>query len=278
MALCYHGAVAQRRHHYEVAFEQYLRERRVPYVAVDEARKALLPEDARLLVTEPGLGQRSLKSFDFVLYGRDSNLLVEIKGRKIARRRAREAGNKDGSHGSPRRLSDLPAGEGVGDGERGRRRTSRGTRPTPAPARLENWVTEEDVESLTTWERLFGEGFAAAFVFVYWCDELPPLALFEEVYECRGRWYALRAVALSAYAAQMRPRSTRWRTVHVPPLVFDRISTCLCGPTGTDPGPDPPQPGLPFPRGSGLLADAAAREGGATASLPCRPALVASGV
>ncbi len=79
--------MAQRRHHYELAFEHYLRDRRVPYVAVDEARKALLPEDAQLLVTDPGLGQRSLKSFDFVLYGRDANLLVEIKGRRVAKRR-----------------------------------------------------------------------------------------------------------------------------------------------------------------------------------------------
>jgi hypothetical protein len=28
-------------------------------------------------------------------------------------------------------------------------------------------VTEEDIESLSTWERLFGEGFAAALVYVY---------------------------------------------------------------------------------------------------------------
>ncbi len=250
--------MAQRRHHYELAFEHYLRERRVPYVAVDEARKALLPEDARLLVSEPGLGQKSLKSFDFVLYGRDANLLVEIKGRKVARRKRPRAGAEGDSHGSPRRLSDLPA-VGTGEGtDGGRGRTSRGTRDKGAPARLENWVTEEDVESLSTWERLFGDGFAAAFVFVYWCDELPPDALFEEIYEFREKWYALRAVALSGYAAHMRPRSARWKTVHVPSRVFDRISTCLCGPP--EPPDPPPQPGLPW--------------GGV--SLPRRPALVAS--
>ncbi len=244
--------MAQRRHHYELAFEHYLRERRVPYVAVDEARKALLPEDARLLVSEPGLGQKSLKSFDFVLYGRDTNLLVEIKGRKIARRKRQRA--EDRSHGLPA----VGTGEGV---EGGRGRTSRGTRDkgaAPAPARLENWVTEEEVESLSTWERLFGEGFTAAFVFVYWCDELPPDALFEEIYEFREKWYALRAVALSGYAAHMRPRSARWKTVHVPTRVFDRISTCLCGPP--EPPNPPPQPALPW---GGL-------------SLPRRPALVAS--
>src|SRR5688572_22372104 len=36
-------AMAQRRFHYEQAFEHFLRANRVPYVAVDEAKKALMP-------------------------------------------------------------------------------------------------------------------------------------------------------------------------------------------------------------------------------------------
>ncbi len=58
--------------HYEAAFEAFLRDRRVPYVAVDEAKKALFA-DARL------------KSFDFVVYSKNaSNLLVDVKGRRAA--------------------------------------------------------------------------------------------------------------------------------------------------------------------------------------------------
>ena len=37
----------------------------------------------------------------------------------------------------------------------------------------------EDVRSLTEWEKLFGDGFQAAFVFVYACDAQPPDALFQ---------------------------------------------------------------------------------------------------
>jgi len=61
-----------RRHiHYEAAFEDLLRARRVPYVAVDEAKKALFAEV-------------SLKSFDFLVYPPDGRkLLVDIKGRKV---------------------------------------------------------------------------------------------------------------------------------------------------------------------------------------------------
>ena len=77
--------MAQRRHHYEQAFEHYLREQRVPYVAVNEARKALLPETTSSRLNR-AKGTLSLKSFDFVLYGDPMNLLVEIKGRKIGGR------------------------------------------------------------------------------------------------------------------------------------------------------------------------------------------------
>jgi hypothetical protein len=38
--------MAQRRFHYEQAFEHYLRATRTPYIAVDEAKKALVPETA----------------------------------------------------------------------------------------------------------------------------------------------------------------------------------------------------------------------------------------
>lgn len=56
---------------YEACFEDYLRASGVPYVAVDEAKKALFA------------GVR-LKSFDFVVYSRTGpNLLVDVKGRRF---------------------------------------------------------------------------------------------------------------------------------------------------------------------------------------------------
>lgn len=193
--------MAQRRHHYEQAFEHYLRARRVPYVSVNEARKALLPEWPR--DREPGsdgrAGGEAIKSFDFVVYGEPENLLLDVKGRRVAR--------------------SLRGGRGQAP--------PRPLRPPPR-GRLESWVTQDDVDSLRRWERLFGEGFAAAFVFLYWCDEQPPDALFQEVFEHRGRWYALRAVMLREYEASMRTRSLRWRTLHVPAAAFERISRPFC--------------------------------------------------
>jgi hypothetical protein len=56
--------------HYESAFEDFLRRKGLPSIAVDEAKKALF-------------AGAKLKSFDFVVYRpQGSNLLVDVKGRK----------------------------------------------------------------------------------------------------------------------------------------------------------------------------------------------------
>jgi hypothetical protein len=61
--------VAKRDNHYEAAFEAYLRERKHPYVAVDEKRRSLL-------------GAGSLKSLDFIVSpGMGGSWLVDVKGR-----------------------------------------------------------------------------------------------------------------------------------------------------------------------------------------------------
>ena len=184
--------MAQRRHHYEQAFEAYLRTSRMPYVAVNEARKALLPAGARFRLepTDPSQGEQaqSLKSFDFVVYGDGTNLLVEVKGRRMPSRSASARARRPGLN------------------------------------RLESWVNSEDVRSLQAWQPLFGPEFRAVFVFLYWCEDLPADGLFEEVIEHRNRWYALRVVDVDAYARVMRVRSQRWGTVHVDAASFAKIS------------------------------------------------------
>ncbi len=177
--------MAQRRFHYEQAFEHYLRTNRVPYVAVDEARKALTPP--HLHPSSPS--GDALKSFDFVVYSPQGNLLLDVKGRKCA------------AHRSPK------AGQAIG--------------------RLESWVTDEDIESLSIWQHLFGVGFKAAFVFLYWCDAQPPDSLFQEIFAFHDRWYALRCVDLSDYKMHMVQRSSRWRTRSVPTREFRQISRCF---------------------------------------------------
>jgi hypothetical protein len=60
-----------RDNHYEAAFEAFLRDRGVGFVAVDEARRSLLDD------TE-------VKSLDFIVVGpHDARLVVDVKGRKF---------------------------------------------------------------------------------------------------------------------------------------------------------------------------------------------------
>lgn len=69
--------MANRKVIYEACFEDYLRAAGVPYVAVDEAKKALFA----------GV---QLKSFDFVVYSASGpNLLADVKGREFVGRGAR---------------------------------------------------------------------------------------------------------------------------------------------------------------------------------------------
>jgi len=63
--------MAKRSNHYEAAFEEYLRQRQIPYVAVDEKKRALL-------------GNASLKSLDFIVSPvLGSSWLVDVKGRRF---------------------------------------------------------------------------------------------------------------------------------------------------------------------------------------------------
>lgn len=59
-----------RGNHYEAAFEAYLHEHGLSYIAVDETRRS-------------PLGDRPAKSLDFIVHGDTSHLLVDIKGRRF---------------------------------------------------------------------------------------------------------------------------------------------------------------------------------------------------
>jgi hypothetical protein len=60
-----------RENHYEAAFEEYLRTRQVPYVAVDESKRSLMAE-------------ASIKSLDFIVSGPEGcSWLIDVKGRRF---------------------------------------------------------------------------------------------------------------------------------------------------------------------------------------------------
>ena len=64
--------MANRDNHYEAAFEEYLRRRGVPYIAVDEAKRSVMADGA------------SIKSLDFIVSSAGpTTWLVDVKGRRF---------------------------------------------------------------------------------------------------------------------------------------------------------------------------------------------------
>lgn len=67
--------MANRNNHYEAAFEAYLRQERIAYIAVDERRRALVADGSLKsldFVVSPGAGTREARRW-----------LVDVKGRKF---------------------------------------------------------------------------------------------------------------------------------------------------------------------------------------------------
>jgi hypothetical protein len=162
--------MANRDNPYEAAFEEYLRSRGVPYVAVDEARRSLMAD-----------GQ-SIKSLDFIVASPGPwTWLVDVKGRRF------------------------PSGD-------------------ETHQYWKNWSTQDDLDSLTQWEALFGESFRGLFVFAYNVvgdrAPLPP----EQLFEYRDALYGFVGIALSDYEALAHTISPSWETVAMPTAEFRRLA------------------------------------------------------
>jgi hypothetical protein len=85
----------------------------------------------------------------------------------------------------------------------------------------ESWSTQEDIDGLGSWSRLFGPDYLALFVFMY--RILPAVALdadTPDLWAFRDEKYLLRAVTLDEYSRHVRVRSPKWGTVMLPGAVF----------------------------------------------------------
>jgi len=195
-----------RHHHYEVAFEDYLRRRKISYVGVDETRRV-------------EMAGNKIKSFDFLLYpsNHDRHWLVDVKGRKFP-----YSNSNSGSGQLATQLQPIQEQKSAQQGSPARR--SRGRY-------WENWVTRADLDGLAEWQNIFGNDFEARFVFAYLLggspDHWPP----GQPHAWQGQLYAFWSVPLADYVRHCRLRSTSWDTVSVPPKAFLDIAqpaTGLC--------------------------------------------------
>ena len=210
--------MADRTVHYEAAFEGFLRDRRIPYVAVDEAKKALF-------------ANAKLKSFDFVVYPQNKpRLLVDVKGRSL-RNRAKRSGFE--TWATEADVKDLLQweqvfGEGftavfgfvywidpplpglqmaMGDvGENGRKG---------------GWENGRSGETATG-RRADAATSSASLPTAY---GVPPTSSDEQgVYQFRDRWYLLMGIDLAEYRDHMRRRSAKWETVCLPAEDFRSLA------------------------------------------------------
>ncbi len=108
--------------------------------------------------------------------------------------------------------------------------------------RLENWVTEGDLEGLDAWQRVFGDGYVGVFVFVFqvvqpekWAWQAAPL------HKYRGNCYSFWSVLLDDYRRSAKVRSAKWRTYSTEANVFriiaEPVGRWLSSESGQDRGP-----------------------------------------
>ncbi len=89
----------------------------------------------------------------------------------------------------------------------------------------ESWSTQEDIDGLGNWIKLFGPDYLALFVFMY--RIVPAVALdggTPDLFEFRDEKYLLRAVTLDDYCRHLRVRSPKWGTVDLPNAAFRSLA------------------------------------------------------
>jgi hypothetical protein len=89
----------------------------------------------------------------------------------------------------------------------------------------ENWSTQEDLQGMANWTRLFGPGSVGLFVFLY---RIGPTVILPQdtpdLWTWRQERYLLRAVTIEAYRRHMKVRSPKWGTVCLSGAVFRALA------------------------------------------------------
>ncbi len=90
-------------------------------------------------------------------------------------------------------------------------------------AGMECWVSTEDVDGLTNWQKVLGENHRTVFVFAYKITKVDVDFDGHIPYDYKSRKYVFFAVNLDDYKKFMKTRSPRWRTVN---LSADKFRQC----------------------------------------------------
>jgi hypothetical protein len=91
-------------------------------------------------------------------------------------------------------------------------------------AGFECWVSTEDIDGLSQWQKVFGDGHRVFFIFAYNVVNIDVDFNGRSAYDYRDNRYAFFAVSLDDYKRFMKTRSPKWRTVTLP---AERFRQCV---------------------------------------------------
>jgi len=91
----------------------------------------------------------------------------------------------------------------------------------------QNWVTQDDVQSLTQWEARFRPSSIGLFAFVFQLEDESSRDDFTDRWIHEDKHYGCLTVSLSEYSRRMRLRSARWKTVNLRSIDFAATATPL---------------------------------------------------
>ncbi|MEN6385962.1 MAG: HYExAFE family protein [Phycisphaerales bacterium] len=80
---------------------------------------------------------------------------------------------------------------------------------------LPNWVTDDDIEGIRKWIKIFQGQYEGIFVFAYDLTNIDVETDGREIFECSGKRYVFLAVKLADYMAGASLRSMKWKTLHL---------------------------------------------------------------
>ena len=119
----------------------------------------------------------------------------------------------------------------------------KGRRLPRRKATRQNWVTEDDIQSLSQWQYKFGPSARGVFAFVFRLEEDDAQEDFTDRWTHEDRHYGCLTVSLADYTHRMRVRSPRWRTVNLRTVDFAEmarpLSDWFCVENWDDPFYDP---------------------------------------
>ena len=85
------------------------------------------------------------------------------------------------------------------------------------------WVTADDIEGLSKWQKVFGPDHIAAFIFSYHIKKIDVDFDGREIYKFNDSRYIFFALRLDDYLKYMKVRSPKWRTLTLP---ADKFRLC----------------------------------------------------